>query len=98
VGQRSLANRKELEAQFKREQRRFRIDELRFGLSTLTDVYRDRLHESLESVQEGDARGEYRVGASLAAIDVLCATNERLSSNIDETLLLNDLMLSLMAL
>jgi len=29
---------------------------------------------------------------------VLCATNERLSSNIDETLLLNDLMLSLMAL
>jgi DNA polymerase-3 subunit delta' len=98
VGQRSLANRKDLEARFKREQRRFRIDELRFGLSALTDVYRGRLHESLENVREGDARSEYRVGASLAALDVLARTNERLSSTMDETLLLNDLMLSLMAL
>jgi len=98
IGQRSLANRKELEAQFKREQRRFRIDELRFGLSTLTEVYRERLYQSLESVQEGDARSEYRVGASLVALDVLATTNERLSSNIDESLLLNDLMLSLMTL
>ena len=98
MGQRTLANRKDLEAQFKREQRRFRMDELLFGLSALTEVYRDRLHQSLESVQEGDTRSEYRVGASLAAIDVLASTYGRLSSNIDETLLLNDLMLSLMAL
>ena len=98
MGQRTLANRKELEAQFKREQRKFRIDELRFGLSALTEVYRERLHQSLESLQEGDTRSEYRVGTSLAAIDLLAQTNERLSSNIDETLLLNDLMLSLMTL
>jgi hypothetical protein len=38
------------------------------------------------------------VGASLQAIDVIVKTNQRLSSNIDETLLLNDLMLSLMEL
>ncbi|MFZ1061986.1 MAG: hypothetical protein WAN30_00755 [Acidimicrobiales bacterium] len=98
MGQRSLTNRKDLEAQFKREQRRFRIDELRFGLSALTEVYRERLAQSLESVQEGDSRSEYRVGASLAAIEVVAKTNERLSSNMDETLLLNDLMLSLMTL
>jgi hypothetical protein len=98
MGQRSLANRKDLEAQFKREQRRFRIDELRFGISALTEVYRERLHQSLESVQDGDTRSEYRVGASLAALEVLAQTNERLSSNIDESLLLNDLMLSLMSL
>jgi len=46
----------------------------------------------------GDSRSEYRVGASLQAIDVIVKTNQRLSSNIDETLLLNDLMLSLMEL
>lgn len=98
MGQRTLTNRKDLEAQFKREQRRFRIDELRFGLSALTEVYRGRLHESLEFLGDGDTRSEYRVGASLQALDVLVQTNRRLSSNIDETLLLNDLMLSLMVL
>lgn len=98
MGQRSLANRKDLEAQFKREQRRFRIDELRFGLTALTNVYRERLTESLEGVGQGDSRSEYRVGASLRAIDVIVMTNKRLASNIDETLLLNDLMLSLMEL
>jgi DNA polymerase-3 subunit delta' len=98
AGQRSLPNRKEIEAQFKREQRRFRIDELRFGLAALTDVYRNRLHESLEFARDGSAREQYRVGASLEAIEVLARTNERLASNVDETLLLNDVMLSLMTL
>lgn len=98
MGLRSISNRKDVEAQFKREQRRFRLDELRFGLSALTDVYRERLRESLESVADGNTRSEYRVGASLRAIDVLATANERLSSTIDESLLLNDLMLSLMAL
>jgi DNA polymerase-3 subunit delta' len=98
MGQRSLANRKDLDAQFKREQRRFRIDELRFGLTALTNVYRERLVESLEGVNQGETRSGYRVGAPLQAIDVIVRTNQRLSSNIDETLLLNDLMLSLMEL
>jgi len=98
MGQRSVANRKDLESQFKREQRRFRIDELRFGLTALTNVYRDRMGEGLLGIIEGDARAEYRVGASMRAIDLIAATNLRLSSNIDETLLLNDLMLSLMEL
>jgi DNA polymerase-3 subunit delta' len=98
MGQRSLSNRKDLEAQFKREQRRFRIDELRFGLTALTNVYRERLAQGLDGLNQGDSRSEYRVGASLQAIDVIVKTNQRLSSNIDETLLLNDLMLSLMEL
>jgi DNA polymerase-3 subunit delta' len=98
MGQRSLTNRKELETQFKREQRRFRTDELRFGLSALTDVYRDRLHESLSGIDEGNTKLAYRVGASLAAIDVVAVANERLFSNVDESLLLHDLLLSLMSL
>ena len=62
----------DIEAQFKREQRRFRIDELRFGLTALTNVYRDRMVESLEGSELGDApRVEYRVGASMRAIGVV---------------------------
>ena len=96
-GQRSVANRKEIEARYKREQRRFRTDELRFGLASLTGVYRDRLAVSLDEANEGDSRSGYRVGASINAIEVVAEANRRLGSNVDETLLLNDLMLSLMA-
>ncbi len=96
LGQRAVANRREIEAQFKREQRRFRIDELRFGLTALTNVYRERLIENLEGAENAESRSEYRVGASLRAIDAVAETSRRLSLNIDETLLLNDLMLSLM--
>jgi hypothetical protein len=52
--------------------------------------------ESLEGSDLGDARDQYRVGASIQAIGVLNEATRRLSSNVDETLLLNDLMLSLM--
>ncbi len=93
AGQRSVSNRKDIEAQFKREQRRFRIDEIRFGLSALTSVYRERLQVNLE---ETDARSQYRVGASIKALEAVALANRRLSSNLDESLLLSDLMLSLM--
>ncbi|HEY5266398.1 MAG TPA: hypothetical protein VIJ40_06250 [Acidimicrobiales bacterium] len=96
MGLRSVSNRKDVEAQFKREQRRFRLDELRFGFSALTGVYRERLIENLEDVSNGDARSEYRVGASLRAIDAVTIANRRLTTNIDESLLLHDLMFSLM--
>ena len=95
-GQRSVANRRDIEAQFKREQRRFRIDELRFGLSALTAVYRERMTANLEDAESGEARSEHRVAASMRAIDAVAETSRRLSLNVDETLLLNDLMLSLM--
>ncbi len=97
-GQRAVANRRDIEAQFKREQRRFRIDELRFGLTALTNVYRERLAQALDAAAEGDSKSDYRVSTSLRAIDEILESSQRLSSNIDETLLLNDLMLSLMEL
>jgi DNA polymerase-3 subunit delta' len=96
MGMRAVANRRDVEAQFKREQRRFRLDELRFGFSALTGVYRDRLIENLDASAGGDARSEYRVGASLRAIDAVAEANRRLSTNVDESLLLHDLMFSLM--
>ncbi len=98
MGHRSVANRKEIEAQYKREQRRFRIDELRFGLSALTGAYRERMLSSLDDRVRGEVRSEQRVDAALRAIDVVAETSRRLSSNVDETLLLHDLMLSLMTI
>ncbi|HUX05353.1 MAG TPA: hypothetical protein VMV53_10680 [Acidimicrobiales bacterium] len=98
LGQRSVANRREVEAQFKRELRRFRLDELRFGLSALTGVYRDRMVDALGEAREGSARDEQRIRVALGAIDALGEATRRLSSNVDETLLLHDLMFSLMVL
>ncbi|MGH3732872.1 MAG: hypothetical protein ACRDVC_05770 [Acidimicrobiales bacterium] len=85
---------RDVEAQFRREQRRFRLDELRFGLSALTGVYRDRMIDNIEAA--GDAQSKYRVAASLRAIDTVSEANRRLDTNLDEALLLHDLMFSLM--
>ncbi len=86
-------SRRDLEAAFKREQRRFRTDELRFGVRVLTEVYRRRLHDALDD--EVDARSTDRVRAAIDAIEVLGDANRRLSTSLDENLLLYDLMLSL---
>ena len=95
LGQRVVSNRRDIEAQFKREQRRFRTDEIRFGLSALTNVYRDRLIDELEVGTRGAASAEQRVASSIRAIDAVARAARRLSTNVDDNLLLNDLMLSL---
>lgn len=96
VGLRSIGNRKEIDAQFKREERRFRLEELRFGLNVLSGVYRDRMVAALhESSDPSESRAGYRISSSMRALDILLEANERLSTNIDEALLLADLMLSL---
>lgn len=100
MGWRSVANRRDVEAQFKREQRRFRQDELRFGLTVLSEVYRERLLESLEAGGPNsvlEPRSDYRVGASVRAIDAVASAYRHLATNVDESLLLHDLMLTLMA-
>jgi DNA polymerase-3 subunit delta' len=94
-GQRTVGSRREMDTRFKREQRRFRVDETRFGLSALTDVYRARLLESLEAERDGDVRARTRVAGALGALDALAEANARLASNLDESLLLHDLMLRL---
>ena len=59
----------------------------------LTEVYRRRLHDALDD--EVDARSTDRVRAAIDAIEVLGEANRRLSTSLDENLLLYDLMLSL---
>ena len=81
-GERGLG-RKEMLDRHKREQRRARTDELRFGLSALAGAYRDRL------LAGGRAAG------ALAALEAVTAANDGLVRNPNETLLLQALLLRL---
>jgi len=80
------SGRKELDERHKREQRRVRQDELRFGLLTLAGAYRDQL------VTDGRATTR---SAALVAISALDATGEALVRNPNETLLLQGLLVRL---
>jgi DNA polymerase-3 subunit delta' len=78
------AGRKELEERHKREVRRLRMDELRFGLATLQGAYLDGLG--------GDAVG---VADAVAAVDAIHAAVEALIRNPNESLLLQALIVRL---
>ena len=76
------SGRRDLEAAQKREVRRLRMDELRFGLATLAGVHRDRLRTNPSSRQ-------------VEALDVLRDANEALIRNPNEALLLQSVFLKL---
>jgi DNA polymerase-3 subunit delta' len=69
----------------KREVRRLRTDEIRFGLATLASRYRDELH----------AAPGARARPFLAAITAIESANEALIRNPNESLLLQSLLLRL---
>jgi DNA polymerase-3 subunit delta' len=79
------AGRRQLDERHRRERRRLRTDELRFGLATLLSTYRDALAGS------GDARG------CLDAIAAIENANRELLRNPNETLLLQALLVRLSA-
>ncbi len=81
------SGRKELEERHKRESRRVRADELRFGMAALAGVYRDAL------VAGGPGRGGHpHAGAAIRALD---SSAEALVRNPNETLLLQGLLVAL---
>src|SRR5438270_3881890 len=77
-------NRKQVDEQHRRELRRLRMDELRFGLATLQQAYRDALVD-----------GSGPTAACLAAVDAIVEAAEALERNPNETLLLQALLLKL---
>jgi len=81
------AARREMEDRHKREQRRVRADELRFGLATVAGAYRDRM-----------TGGDAVIGPSLSAVDAILAVSEALIRNPNEILLLQGLLVRLSAL
>jgi DNA polymerase-3 subunit delta' len=79
------AGRKELVARHRRQARRHRAEELRFGLATLAARYRDAL---------GDGTGP-QARAAVDAVRAIDAAAEGLTRNPNESLLLQSLFLSL---
>jgi DNA polymerase-3 subunit delta' len=82
------SGRRELDERHKREQRRVRADELRFGMASLAAVYRDALIAPSPIA--------HRSGA-VAAIRALDKAGEALIRNPNETLLLQGLLATLTA-
>lgn len=83
----SATARKTLTSRHQRERRRFRSDELRFGLALLARSYRDR-------IAEGVAAGSSTPGA-FAPLEALTAAVEAIERNGNEALLLEALFLRL---
>lgn len=78
------SGRKDLETRQKREARRHRTDELRFGLAELAAVYRDRL-----------GAGDHRSANALHALDAITEAERALIRNPNETLMLQALLIRL---
>lgn len=83
TGERVTA-RRELEARHRREQRRVRTDELRWGLATLAAAYRDRAARAPHPRDTASA---------VAAVDAVQGAAEALIRNPNEALLLQALLL-----
>lgn len=86
-GEKVIPRRAELETRHKRELRRVRTDEMRAGLGTLLSVYRERLVAPDVST--------LRLKATLGAMAAIDEAGTRLSRNVNETMLLQWLLLRL---
>jgi DNA polymerase-3 subunit delta' len=96
TGARGIPGRRSVEDRHKREERRWRTDDLRMGLAALADSYRDRL---VATVEGGVPSGSPGVGAerrgAAAHVDAVCRASAALGRNVREDLLLEALMVEL---
>ena len=96
VGARGIQGRRQVEDRHKREERRWRTEDLRFGLAILSGMFRDRLVAVTESgptsVTPGGAGESHRAVRQIEAID---HASEALGRNVNESLLMDALMVAL---
>jgi len=96
MGARSVPGRKAVEERHKREERRWRTDDLRMGLAALAAAYRDRM---VATVSTGGPPGSPGTGNSrrqaVAHVDAVSRASGALSRNVREDLLLEALMVEL---
>jgi DNA polymerase III subunit delta' len=96
TGLRGIPGRKDVEDRHKREERRWRSDEMRTGLAVLSGAYRDRLVASTGSSAGSESPGadaeNRRMVADVAAIEQAARV---LGRNPNEALLLESLMVTL---
>jgi len=99
-GERGVARRKEVEDRHKREERRWRTDELRAGFAVLAAAYRDRLVVAAGAGRTGappSGRPEDRVRELAGAVTVVERSSAELVRNPNESLLLEALLVRLSA-
>lgn len=99
MGTRAVQSRKEVEERQRREERRWRTDEIRAGLAVLAGAYRERLAEAptVAAPSDGASHGVERVRALLEAIAAIEGVVAEMVRNPNETLMLEALMVRLSA-
>ena len=96
TGARGVPGRKAVEDRHKREERRCRTDDLRMGLATLAEAYRDRLVATVEGdVLAGLPGVDADRREAAAHVDAVGRASAALSRNVREGLLLEALMVEL---
>ena len=97
MGAASVTGRKQVEERQHREERRWRIDELRAGLGVLVGAYRDRLAQVASGADPATAHNEDRVRALAGAISAVEDVVAELVRNPNEILMLEALLVRLSA-
>jgi len=96
TGARGVPGRKGVEDRHKREERRWRTDDLRMGLAALATVYRDRMVAAVSTGGPPGSPGTGRARRQAAShVDSVSRASEALSRNVREDLLLEALMVEL---
>ena len=96
TGARGVPGRKAVEDRHKREERRWRTDDLRMGLAALAAAYRDRMVAALSTGAPPGSPGAGTARRQAAAhVDAVGRASGALSRNVREDLLLEALMVEL---
>ncbi|MGP0108506.1 MAG: hypothetical protein ACLPR9_06530 [Acidimicrobiales bacterium] len=95
-GSKGVPGRKQMEDRHKREERRWRTDDLRFGLATLAEVYRDRLVDTVGAATGPGSPGSASERRRAARqVDAISEASAALGRNANESLLMDALMVEL---
>lgn len=96
TGARGIAGRRQVEERHKREERRWRTDDLRFGLAALAEVYRDRLAAVVADRTEGASLGSEAEGRRAARhVEAITEAAVALGRNVNEPLMMEALLVEL---
>jgi DNA polymerase-3 subunit delta' len=96
AGAKGIVGRRQVEEGHKREERRWRTDDLRFGLATLAGVYRDRLIAATGAHAEVASSGSAAEGRrAVRQVEAIGDASEALGRNANESLLMDALMVEL---
>ena len=98
TGERGVAGRKDIEDHYKREERRWRTDELKAGLGVLAGAYRDRLVAEVTNRRSaGPGRVGERVKELAGALHFIEGVSAEMVRNPNESLMLEALLVRLSA-